>query len=105
MSALPLGRWLKVLSCFPVFAELIVRGPLFRILQDLVRFLHFLESRFGVFLLADIRVIFASQASVGALDIVLRCIAGDSENFVIVLEFHRTDACPTAVAMRVPGSS
>src|SRR5699024_6077824 len=64
-------RWRpEILAFFPISAELIVSLALFRILQHFVGFVNFLETGFGIRLLADIWVIFARQPPIGALDVV-----------------------------------
>src|SRR5690606_28925253 len=56
-ASAPIGRRTELLARAPVRAELIVCGSLLGVLQDLVRFLDFLEAFFRIRFFADIRVI------------------------------------------------
>src|SRR5581483_8580651 len=68
-AARPIRRRPELLPGLPVAAELIVRGTLLRVFQYFVGLLHFLELLLGVFLLADIRMIFTGETAVGLLDV------------------------------------
>jgi len=46
------------------------------------------ETRLGVGLLADIRMILAGQLAVSTLDLILSRVTRDPHDLVIVLEFH-----------------
>src|SRR5262249_50796986 len=81
----PVRRRTELLSGAPVRAELIVGGASLRILQDLVRLLHFLEFLLGVRFLADVRVKFTRQFAIGALDLVLARFASHAHDLVVVL--------------------
>ena len=79
---------MKLLTGLPVGAELIVGRAFFRVLQHLVGFAQFLEFRFGIRFLADIRVILARQLAVGALDFILGGVAFHPQYFVVIFEIH-----------------
>src|SRR6185312_1677414 len=82
-------RWrTKFLIGFPVCAKAVIRYALLRILEHLIGFAQFLEAGFRLRILADIRMIFARQFPVSALDVILRGIAGAAHDFVVILEFH-----------------
>src|SRR6185436_1678792 len=83
--ATPVGRRPEFLAGAPVRAELIVGSAALRVLQDLVRLLHFLELLLGVLFLADVRVKFTRQPSIDALDLVLARVASHAHDLVIVL--------------------
>ena len=80
---------MEVLTGLIVGAELIVGGTLFRVLEDLVGLADFFEARLGVLLLAHIGMIFSRQLAVGAFDFILRCVAFQAHDFVIIFKFHR----------------
>src|SRR5690606_9566271 len=84
----PVRGRLEILPGFPVGAELVVRRTLLRVLQDFVRLFHLLETRFRIRLLADVGMVFACQAPIGTLDVVLRRISLEAQYLVVVLEFH-----------------
>src|SRR3546814_17424883 len=54
-----------------------------------VRFVDFLEAIFRAFCLVLVRVEFTRQFAIGTLDLLSRSRAGDTENLVVVLVFHR----------------
>src|SRR5579862_3626307 len=87
-AAAEVRRRPELLSRLPVGAELVVRGALLGVLQHLVRLLHFLEARLGVWLLAYIGVVLAGQPPVGALDLIRGGGALDAQDLVVVTEFH-----------------
>ena len=87
-AGIPARRRLEVLPGLPLAAHLIVGGALLGILQHLVGLAQLLEARLGIGLLADVRMVLARQLAVGALDLVLRRAARQSEGLVVVLEFH-----------------
>ena len=97
----PVRRRPEILSLAPVGTELVVSGALLGVFQDLVRFLQFLEFVLGVFFLADVRVVFACEFPVRALDRVLVGIARDSHDLVVVLEAHGPTLAPNP-ASKVP---
>src|SRR5277367_5183433 len=51
----------EVLSGAIVFAQLVIGRALFRALEYFVGLADFLETRLGIFFLADVRMIFASK--------------------------------------------
>src|SRR6185436_827028 len=87
-AAAEIRRRAELLARLPVAAELVVRGALLGVLQYLVRFLHFLELRLGVLLLAHIRVVLPGEAPVGLLDLVGGGRARHIERLVVVPVFH-----------------
>ena len=87
-ALVPIGRRAEILPLLPVGAELVVGGALFRILQNLVGLTQFLEFRLGARLLVDIGVKRARQLAIGALDVVLRGVALNAEDLVVVPIFH-----------------
>ena len=108
-AAAPVRRWTKLLAGFPLAAELVVRGALLGILEHFVGLLHFLEARLGVRLLAHVGVVLVSEPAIGLPDLVGARGALDSEDLVVVTEFHgegnssRGASC--AVAAAGPGPS
>ena len=88
VACIPAGRWMKLLSCFPVGAKLVVGGTLLRILQHFVSFTELLETNLGICLLADIGMILACQLAVGTLDLVLGGVTLDPHNGIVVFEIH-----------------
>lgn len=90
--ALPARRWPEILPGLPVAAQLIIGGAFFRIAQHLVSFGNRFEMLLGLRLLADVRVILASQPAVDFLDVFRRGVAGEAEDLVIVLVFHTGSA-------------
>ena len=68
-SLFPIGGRAKLLARSIVAAQLIVGSALVGVLQDLVRLLNILESGFRVLFLADVRMIFAGELAIGALDL------------------------------------
>src|SRR5690606_25248128 len=84
----PIGRRSKFLTRAPVGPELVVRGPLFGVLQYLVGFLDFLEPILGVRLFAHVRVMFPGEPAICALDFLLARVAGDPQDLVVVLVIH-----------------
>jgi len=59
-----------LITVAPVRAEAIVGFALIGIFQHFIGFLHVLEVRLAVRLLADIRMVFACELAVGALDVI-----------------------------------
>src|SRR3546814_6608951 len=57
--------------------------------EHFVRFVDFLEAIFRAFCLVLVRVEFTRQFAIGTLDLLSRSRAGDTENLVVVLVFHR----------------
>src|SRR5690625_409631 len=55
---LPTWRRPELLPLFPVGAELVIGLALFWILEHFVGFIDFLETRFGIRLFTDIRMVF-----------------------------------------------
>jgi hypothetical protein len=70
----------------PRMAVLVVRGPLLRIRQHLVGFLHLLELDLGILAVAmvAVRVVLHRQLAISLLDFLLARVLGDAEGFVIV---------------------
>ena len=87
-STLPAGRRPELLTGPPIVAELVVGGAFFGVAQHFVGLGDLLETVLGVGLLANVRVIFASQPTISLLDVLFRGIAGHAENLVVVLVFH-----------------
>src|SRR3972149_2498622 len=73
--------------------KLIVLGSLGRISEDFVRLVDLLKAFFGL-MIARVLVgmIFHRELAVGLLDFFLFGVPGDTEQFVVVLIFHRTPA-------------
>ena len=59
-------------------AELVVGGPLLRVLQGLVRLGDLLELRFAFRIAGDVRVVLVGELAVGLLDVVGARIAPDA---------------------------
>src|SRR5689334_17954855 len=85
---IPIRRRPKFLSGFPVLAELVIRGTFFRIAERFVGFTDFLELRLGAVFLIDVGMELARELTISLLDVVLRRVALDAEDLVVVLEFH-----------------
>src|SRR5262245_59592743 len=83
----PRGR--AELLARPVTTELVVRCPLLEVGERLVGLVDLLESLLGVLLLGDVRVVLARELPVRLLDVVLGGVAGEAENLVVILVFHR----------------
>ena len=84
-------RWRpEILAGAPVLAQLVVGRALFRVPEHLVGLTELLEAALGIRLFADIRVIFARQLAVGALDLVLRRFAGHAHHRIVVFVVHRS---------------
>src|SRR5271155_2842149 len=62
-AGIPVGRRPEIVAG-TMLSELIVGGPLLGILQHFIGFADFLEARFSILFLADIRVVFARQLAV-----------------------------------------
>jgi len=85
LLSLPLRGWLKTAWPIPIRAELIVFLPLFRIAQNLVRFVDFLEFFFGsLFVLGHVGVILPGQLSKSAPNLILARRFRHSECLVII---------------------
>src|SRR5690349_12775938 len=84
----PVRRRTEFLAFLPARTQLIVSGPLLRILEHFIRFLKFLKFFLGLRFLAHIRMIFLGQFSIGALNFVLIGRALDTHDLVIVFEVH-----------------
>ena len=70
-------------------AELIVGGPLLRILQRFVSFVGFLEAALGVFVSGiAIRVAFFGEPAVGGFDFLIGGVPFHAQYFVIVALGH-----------------
>jgi hypothetical protein len=67
---------------------LIVGCALVRIPEDFVSLLNVFEFRFGVPFLTDVRMVFASQLPISALDLLRVGAARNTESFVVILELH-----------------
>src|SRR5512146_1887088 len=77
-------------------AAQVVHLALFRVPEDLVGLGDLLELLLRVRIRVDVRVQFAGQAAVRALDLGLRGVAADSEQCVIVLSHYDSPRiCPT----------
>ena len=96
----PTGRWLERVftMLLAVCTQLIVISPLGGILEHLVRLGHFLELGLGIRMVADIRVILASEATIGRLDGRLVGTGLHAEYPVVILEFHDHSSCDTKAA-------
>ena len=86
----PVRRWSEILPAFPVGTQLIVCRALFRIFQNLVGFSNFLEAVLGIRFSTDIGMILAGKFAISALDLVLRRIARNAHDFVVIPEFHQS---------------
>src|SRR5439155_20159811 len=64
------------------------RSPLLRILQRLVRFADLLEALLGVGFLRYVRMEFAGELAIRALDVLCARVALHTENGVVILVFH-----------------
>src|SRR5690606_37904740 len=83
-------RWRpEVLPRLPIGAKTVVCPTFLRVLEHLIGFADLLKAGFGIGLFADVRVILACKAPICALDLILRCGAGNTEDLIIVLELHR----------------
>src|SRR6185436_1932637 len=71
-----------------VAAEAVVRGALVLVAQGLVGLRDLLELLLGVRFLGDVRVIFAREAAIGFLDVLVARAALDAEDLVIALVLH-----------------
>src|SRR5215831_1141257 len=83
----PRGR--AELLARPVATELIVRRTLLGVGERLVGLVDLLESLLGVLFLRDVRVVLARELPVRLLDVLLGGVAGDAEDLVVILVFHR----------------
>jgi hypothetical protein len=83
-TGVPVRRGTKLLSGLPVLAELIVGGALLGILQDFVGLAQFLEARFCIRFLADVRMVLAGELAVGPFYVFLGCVSRYPESFVVV---------------------
>jgi len=79
---------MKLLPCLPVSTELVVGNTLFGVLEHLIGLADLLETRLRVRFLAHVWMVLARQLAIGALDLILRGIAFDAHDPVIVFEFH-----------------
>lgn len=75
------------MTFFVVGSELVVLLALGRILEHFIGFGDLLELLLGAGFFVHIRVILASQRTIGAFDLVCRGFALDTECFVIVFKF------------------
>ena len=87
-TGVPVGWRAEVLPGLPVGSQLVVGGAFLGVLEHLVGFAHFLETRLGRRLLADVGMVLARQAPVGLLDVVGACVTRQAHQLVIILEFH-----------------
>ena len=87
-AGIPVGGRTEILARFPISAQLVVGCALFGILEYFIRFADFLEACLGIGFLAHIRVIFACQQTIGALDLFLGGVSRNPHDLVIVLVFH-----------------
>ena len=87
------GRRREILAVAPVRAQAVIRLALIGVLQHLISFLHVLEMRLAIGLLADVGMIFARKLAIGALDVIARRITADAQGFVIVFELHGSTRC------------
>lgn len=72
-----------------VLAQLVVLGALVRAFERFIGFGRVLELGFGVFFLAHIGVVLASQLAIGGLDFLVIGRRLDTQNLVVVFEIHR----------------
>jgi len=85
----PLGAWLKTAGPIPIGAELIVFFPLFRIAQNLVRFVDLLKLFFGgLFVLGHVWVILARQLAKRTANLFIARRFRDPECLVIISELY-----------------
>ncbi len=104
-ALIPVRRRTEVLALLPVGAELIVGGALLGVFQDLVGLAGVLELGLGAGLLVHVRMKRARHLAVGALDVVLRGVFLDAEDFVVVLVFHgatRSWSAPAGASVPIP---
>ena len=88
----PAGRRTRLPACFPVGAQLVVFFATFRIAQDLIGLVDFLEfflRRF--FVLGYVRMILPRQHAESLLDLLVRSFGRNTQDPVIVLEFSGHD--------------
>src|SRR5690606_8479587 len=85
---LPVGRRPELLAGPPMRSERVVGRTLLGVAQHLVRFAELFEALFGIRLLADVRMVFAGEAAVRALDLLLRRVSLDAHDLVVVLVLH-----------------
>src|SRR5581483_3942933 len=85
------SRWRsEVRARLPVCAEPIIALALLGIGQDRVGFIEFFEFFLGRFIPGiDIRVILASEYTVGFFDFLFGRGTGDAENFIVVAKLYR----------------
>jgi len=100
-AAAPVRRRVKGLARLPLAPQLVVGRALLGVTQHLIRFLHFLEARFGVRFLADIGVVLTREAPIRSLDLVRGGGALDAQDLVVVPEFHASsNTRPLRAALR-----
>src|SRR5882672_2541656 len=78
--------------------ELIVRGALLPVGQDLVRFLGFLELVFGALFRVAIRMVLHRELAIRLLDVVVGCVAVETEHRVVITLRHGIPNCPQTVS-------
>ena len=86
------GRSLVSRTFFPIGTQLVVLFTLYRIAEDLMRFINLLEFLFSqLFILRHIGMILSGEFAEGLLDLVVARAARNSQRHVIIfkLDGHR----------------
>src|ERR1035438_3845674 len=82
-------------SALGIETVLVVHLALLGVAENVVGFLHFLETIFGGLVpRIQIRVVFARQFAIGFADVIRRGFARYAQRFVIVVLGRRGHACP-----------
>ena len=70
-TSVPVGRRSEFLSRLQILGQLVVRGTLLCVAEDLVGLADLLKLRFGAWVLVDVRMEFAGELAIGPLHLVL----------------------------------
>jgi hypothetical protein len=93
-------RWRRspaLLRCLPGGSVAIVLGALVGVLEDFVSLANVFEFFLGVWGFADIRMVLASQLTIGSLNVFLGGILCNTQGSIVIFELHLTfssDALP-----------
>src|SRR5438046_1954905 len=84
-------RWrTKLRALFPVGSQLVIFLPLFRVAEDFVGLVDFLEPFFGgLFVFGDVGMVLPREFAEGLADLLVARSAFDAQNLVIVPELYR----------------
>ncbi len=84
-----IGAAALLLVAIPVGAQVVVFLALFRVGQDLVGLVDLFEAFLGLLVVrVDVGVVFARQASIGALDLLVRRALVYAQDFVVISILH-----------------